>query len=127
MNAEEIIKTITEEIATMISTKTVIGEHITIDGRIIIPVTRVSFGFGSGGGTGRNKAGEEGIGSGGAGGASIQPIAFLVITPEDVQLLSIKGKGTIARLAEIMPEMMEKYEQVMERRKKEESYRTEEE
>ena len=49
MKVEDIIKTVTEEISNMISTKTVIGEHIAIEGKTIIPVTKVSFGFGSGG------------------------------------------------------------------------------
>lgn len=121
MIAEEMIKTITEKIADMISTKTVIGEHITIDGRTIIPVTKVSFGFGSGGGEGKKKEGDEGTGSGGGGGAVIQPIAFLVVTPEDVQLLTIKGKGAFAQLAEVMPEIMEKCKTIREEMKKEET------
>lgn len=118
MLVEDLLKTITSEIADMIATKTVIGEHIVIDGRTIIPVTKVSIGFGSGGGEGRNKAGNEGTGGGGGGGAMIQPIAFLVVTPEDVQLLTIKGKGAMTQLAEVMPEIMEKCSSIMEERKK---------
>jgi hypothetical protein len=59
MKVEEISKTVTEEIANMISTKTVIGEHITMEGRTIIPATKVNFGFGSGGGEGKDKTGQE--------------------------------------------------------------------
>jgi len=62
MKIEEILKTVTEEIANMISTKTVIGEQMTFEGKTIIPVTKVSFGFGSGGGEGKGKTGEEGFG-----------------------------------------------------------------
>ncbi len=58
MIVEDLLKTITEEIADMVSTKTVIGEHIIVEGKTIIPVTKVSFGFGSGGGEGKKKAGE---------------------------------------------------------------------
>ncbi|MCG7849904.1 MAG: sporulation protein [ANME-2 cluster archaeon] len=121
MIVEQLLKSITEEIADMISTKTVIGEHITIDGRTIIPVTKVCFGFGSGGGEGKMKEGEGGTGGGGGGGASIQPIAFLVVTPEEVQLLTIKGKGAISQLAEVMPEIMEKCKCMSEDEKKKES------
>ncbi|MDF1557554.1 MAG: hypothetical protein P1P80_05165 [ANME-2 cluster archaeon] len=45
MVVEQLLQSITEEIADIISTKTVIGEHITIEGKTIIPVTKVSFGF----------------------------------------------------------------------------------
>ncbi len=108
MKLEEMLKIVTEEIASMISTKTIIGEHITIEGRTIIPVTEVTFGFGSGGGEGKKKEGDEGTGIGGGGGASIHPIAFLVVSKEDVQLLTIKGKGVISQLSEVIPEIMEK-------------------
>ncbi len=108
MSLEESLKVITEEIANMISTKTVIGEHIIIEGRTIIPVTRVSFGFGSGGGEGKGKTGDQGTGSGGGGGACVQPIAFLVVSKEDVQLFAIKEKGVIERLSEVIPQIMEK-------------------
>ncbi|MCK4938054.1 MAG: sporulation protein [Methanosarcinales archaeon] len=121
MIVEQLLKSITEEITDMISTKTVIGEHVTIDGKTIIPVTKVCFGFGSGGGEGKMKEGEGGTGGGGGGGASIQPIAFLVVTPEDVQLLTIKGKGAISQLADVMPEIMDKYKSMSGEEKKKES------
>jgi len=108
MNLDETLKVITEEIANMISTKTVIGEHITIEGRTIIPVTKVSFGFGSGGGEGKAKAGDQGTGSGGGGGAVVQPIAFLVVSKEDVQLFALQEKGMIERISAVIPEIMEK-------------------
>ncbi|MCL7412944.1 MAG: sporulation protein [ANME-2 cluster archaeon] len=121
---EQFIKSITEEIADMISTKTIIGDYITIEGRTIIPVTKVCFGFGSGGGEGKSKAGDGGTGGGGAGGAVVQPIAFLVVTAEDVQLLTIKGKGALTQFAEVMPEIAEKCKTMMGEHRKEESSET---
>jgi len=120
MNLDETLKTITEELANMISTKTVIGEHIIIEGRTIIPVTRVSFGFGSGGGEGKGKAGDQGSGSGGGAGACIHPIAFLVVSKEDVQLFAIKEKGVIERISSVIPQIMEKYKSTKEGNNKEE-------
>ena len=120
MQVEEILKTVTDRVANMISTKTVIGESTTIEGKTIIPITRVSFGFASGGGEGKAKAGDVGTGSGGGAGAVIQPIAFLVVSKEDVQLLVIKGKGVVSQLTEMIPEIMEKYKSIREERKEEE-------
>jgi len=108
MKVDEILKTVTEEIANMISAKTVIGEHITAEGRTIIPVTKVSFGFGSGGGEGKGKGGNEGFGGGGGGGGVIEPVAFLVISKEDVKVYSVKEKGILSQLVEVIPEIMEK-------------------
>ncbi len=115
MIVEDILKTTTGEINNMISTKTIIGEHIKIDDRTIIPVTKVSFGFGSGGGEGKRKAGDEGSGGGGGGGAIIEPVAFLVVTPDDVKLLVAKEKGAVVQLVEAVPEIMEKVPEVMEK------------
>lgn len=110
MNLEDTLKVLTEEIANMISTKTVIGEHIVIDGRTIIPVTKVSFGFGSGGGESK----EQGTGAGGGGGACVHPIAFLVVSKEDVQVFAIKEKGVIERISAVIPEIMEKCKSIKE-------------
>lgn len=120
MKIDEILKTVTEEIANMISTKTVIGEHITLEGKTIIPVTKVSFGFGSGGGEGKGKTGEEGFGGGGGGGGAIQPVAFIVVSKDDVKVYSLKEKGIISQLAEVIPEIMEKCKCSGEEGKKEE-------
>ncbi|MDP3104482.1 MAG: spore germination protein GerW family protein [Candidatus Methanoperedens sp.] len=120
MKIDELLKTVTEEIANMISTKTVIGEHITLEGKTIIPVTKVSFGFGSGGGEGKGKTGEEGFGGGGGGGGAIQPVAFIVVSKDDVKVYSLKEKGIISQLAEVIPEIMEKCKCSGEEGKKEE-------
>lgn len=114
------LKVVTEEIANMISTKTVIGEHITMEGRTIIPVTKVCFGFGSGGGEGKDKTGQEGFGGGGGGGGAIEPVAFLVVSKEDVKLYSVKDKGILSQLVEVIPEIMEKCKCSNEEGKKEE-------
>jgi len=122
MAVEDLLKIVTEEITTMISTKTVVGEHITVDGRTIIPVTKVTFGFGSGGGEGKKtEGGNAGIGGGGGGGASIQPIAFLVVTPDDIKLLTIKEKGMVTQIADIVPGLMEKSKSIIEGRKNKDS------
>jgi sporulation protein YtfJ len=124
MAAEDLIKIITEEIAEMISTKTVIGEYITVEGTTIIPVTKVTFGFGSGGGESGSDEQNKGVGGGGGGGATVIPIAFMVITPGDVKLLTIKERGVVTQIAEIMPELLETSKSVIEaaaHRKKESS------
>lgn len=120
MNIEQTLKVITEEIANMISTKTVVGEHIVIEGRTIIPITKVSFGFGGGGGEGPGKEGNQGTGAGGGGGACVQPIAFLVVSKEEVQLFAIKEKGVIERVSALIPEILEKCKSMKEECKKEE-------
>lgn len=50
MVVEKLLKTIVDELEKMIETKTIVGEPITVAGKTIIPVSKVCFGFGSGGG-----------------------------------------------------------------------------
>ncbi|MBF0502416.1 MAG: sporulation protein [Candidatus Riflebacteria bacterium] len=93
MGIDTLIKTVLSELQVAINSKTVIGNPITEQGWTLIPVTKVSFGFGAGGGEGKKDAATFGGGSGG--GASIEPIAFVAINPNEVKLISLKGKDTV--------------------------------
>lgn len=78
---ETLLKTTLSEIEKMLTTKTVVGEPITIDGNTLIPLVAVGFGFGGGGGEGEDpkKAGAKGAGGGSGGGAGIKPVALVII------------------------------------------------
>jgi len=108
MAVEDLMKEVVTQLEKMITTKTIVGEPITAAGKTVIPISKVSFGFGSGGGEG--KRGEEGgFGGGGGGGAKIEPVAFLVISEEEVKLVGMKGKGLdIEKILETVPELVEK-------------------
>jgi sporulation protein YtfJ len=108
MAVEDLMKEVVTQLEKMITTKTIVGEPITAAGKTVIPISKVSFGFGSGGGEG--KRGEEGgFGGGGGGGAKIEPVAFLVISEEEVKLVGMKGKGLdIEKIIESVPELVEK-------------------
>ena len=108
MAVEDLMKEVVTQLGKMITTKTIVGEPITAAGKTVIPISKVSFGFGSGGGEG--KRGEEGgFGGGGGGGAKIEPVAFLVISEEEVKLVGMKGKGLdIEKILETVPELVEK-------------------
>ena len=97
-DVEKLIKTSISEIERLLSTKTVVGEPITIEGNTIIPLVSVGFGFGAGGGTGRMKTGEAGEGTGGGtgGGGGIKPIAVIIISKDGVRLEPIKGAAASA-------------------------------
>ncbi len=108
MAVEDLMKEVVTQLEKMITTRTIVGEPITAAGKTVIPISKVSFGFGSGGGEG--KRGEEGgFGGGGGGGAKIEPVAFLVISEEEVKLVGMKGKGLdIEKIIESVPELVEK-------------------
>ena len=110
-NLEVLVKTAIEKIREMVDTDTIIGKSIvTGNGTTIIPVSRVSVGFGSGGSDLPTKQAKDLFGGGAGGGISIQPLAFITIMPDgNVKLLqmTINAAKENAALA-ILPDIVDK-------------------
>jgi sporulation protein YtfJ len=108
MGLEDLMKEVSSELERLVSTKTVVGDAVTVGDTTIIPVTKVSFGFGTGGGEGKSKDNEEGFGGGGGAGAKIEPVAFIVVSKDGVRLMSVSGKSDIGVLLDSVPGLIEK-------------------
>lgn len=109
---ESVVKTTLEEIEKVLSTKTVVGEPMTIEGNTLIPLISIGFGFGAGAGTGRGeKQKGEGTGAGTGGGAGVKPVAVIIVNKEGVRIESIMGSMATAmeRIGEAIPKAMEKW------------------
>ena len=101
----EIISTSLEKIKELSETGTVIGEQIRTDnGTVIIPISKVSLGFVSGGidFACKKKASDKGdksndsFGGGGGTGLSINPVGFLIVKPDgDVQMLNVTAPEVV--------------------------------
>ena len=111
-DVEKLLKSAMSEIERVLSTKTVVGEPITIEGNTLIPLVSVGFGFGAGGGSGKMKAGEagEGVGGGTGGGGGIKPIALIIVNKDGVRLEPIKGAATsvLEKVAEVIGKTVSK-------------------
>ncbi len=120
---ENLVKTTLGEIEKVLSTRTVVGEPITVEGATIIPLISVGFGFGAGGGEGRGEAKQKGEGAGGGtvGGAWVRPKAVIIIDKQGVRVEPIMGGISYAmgRVGETIPRMVEKCIEKWEERKKE--------
>jgi len=88
------------EIERMLSTKTVVGEPITIEGTTLIPLVSVGFGFGVGGGEGTEAQKGKGHGGGTGGGGGVKPVALVVIKDDIVRVEPIKS-GTASVLEKV--------------------------
>lgn len=119
-NLEILVKTSIEKIKEMVDVETVIGKPIvTGNNTTIIPVSRVSVGFGSGGSDLPTKQSAEYFGGGAGGGVSIQPIAFIVIMPDgNVRLLqlTVNAAKENAALA-ILPDLVDKVSAIISSKK----------
>ena len=114
----ELMDSSLQNLRTLVDADTVVGEAITTpDGTVIIPVSKVSFGFASGGSDipTIKQAGQFG------GGVSVQPIAFLVIKDGHVELLQMNDSKTTAdRIVTMAPEMVDKFAELFAKRDKKE-------
>jgi uncharacterized spore protein YtfJ len=99
---QDLISTIVEELKSMATTDSVVGEPIKVDDKTIVPVIKISMGFGGGSG-GENAS----AGGGGGGGIRIEPVAFIVADEEEVSLLPIKPKS-LDKVVEVVPELISK-------------------
>ena len=105
----ELTESSMKNLQTLIDSNSVIGkEVITPDGTVILPVSRVSFGFGTGGGD-LPATQKELFGGGTGGGVSITPLAFLIVKNGDVKLLQVQSySNTADRVVGMVPEVVDK-------------------
>lgn len=123
MGVEATIKEIAGELEKIATTKTVVGEPITAAGKTIIPISKITMGFGAGGGEGK-KDNESGYGGGGGAGAKIEPVAFIMISEEDTRIFRISEKNDVgsilSAIPELVPDLMDKLKGIKGKYKKEE-------
>lgn len=115
----EIMDVSMARIREMVDVNTVVGDPIsTPDGITIIPVSRVSFGFGSGGSEFPSKD-KTGIGGGGGAGVKIEPIGFLTIRDGNIRMLNIAppASGTVDRIVEMIPDVFDRIQEFIDKNK----------
>ena len=110
-----------EKIKEMADVNAIIGEPIKLgDGTTIIPVSKVSYGFASGGSDLPSKYDKDLFGGGAGAGVSIKPEGFLVISPDGVaKMVTMEGKtDPISSAIENVPNIIDKVTNIMNKRKK---------
>ena len=99
------------KIREMVDSNTVVGEPITTaDGVTLIPVSRLSFGFGCGGGDYGKQ--QDKLGAGAAAGVRVEPMAFLVVKDCVTRMLPVGTPAitTVDRIVEMVPQVMDRVE-----------------
>lgn len=117
-----LMDTTMEKIKEMIDVNTIIGEPITSpDGTLIIPVSKVSYGFAAGGSDlPAKKENKDCFGGGSGAGVTIQPVAFLTVYQGDVRLVSVdREEGTADKLVNMIPDVLKKVKGVFKKDKSE--------
>ena len=119
-SAGAILTSTIDKIRDLVDTSTIIGEPIYAEGgTTIIPVSKVTYGFASGGADFPSKSNKELFGGGGGAGVTITPIAFLVINGGEVTLKHITAYDNAAeRVVNLVPEMFDKVTGLINKTKK---------
>ncbi len=117
---QALMKTTLENIKEMIDVNTVIGNPVeTLNGTVIFPISKVGFGFVSGGGELKFSCSSDEESSqdteesnhpftGGSGaGVSVQPVGFLSVSNDLIRMIPVSSNTTVDRIIDLIPELMD--------------------
>ena len=102
-NFNNIVQSMLKGMDGFLSTKTVVGEPVTISDTIIVPFVDVSFGMGSG-----NVAKENEDGGAGGMNGKMTPSAVLIISNGTTRLVSIKNQDSFSKIIDMVPDIVNK-------------------
>ena len=113
----DMMRTTMDKIHEMVDANTIVGQPITTpDGVTLIPISRLSYGFGCGGGD-YGKNGSSGAGCGA--GVRVEPMAFLVVKGGVTRMLPVGTPAitTVDRVIELVPELFDRVEGLVEKKR----------
>ena len=111
-NLNEVMSQTISKIKELVDVNTVVGNPITTpDGTTLIPVSKVTFGFASGGTDGKDKADKPSFGAGSGAGVSIVPIAFIVVSSGNTKMIYIDPptNTSLDKAIDMVPDIIDKF------------------
>jgi sporulation protein YtfJ len=120
---EGLMTTAMQSIKDMVDVNTIVGDAVQApDGTVIIPISRVCFGFAAGGGDyafnrdkdERLKLSEESekqnpFAGGSGAGVSINPVAFMIVGNNNIKLLPVEVNSSLEKIIDLVPELIEHF------------------
>lgn len=103
-NFQNTVEALFKGMDSFITTKTVVGDAITVGDTIILPLVDVSFGVGAG----AFADGAKNNGGGGMG-AKISPSAILVVNKNGTKLVNVKNQDAITKILDMVPDLADKF------------------
>lgn len=118
----KIMESTLDKMRDMVDVSTIIGEPVVTGNTTLIPVSKVSYGFTSGGTDLPSKQNAELFGGAGGGGISITPVAFIVIENGKCRMMQInKYTSSADRAIAMIPELVDKLTELITAKKDEEA------
>ena len=116
---KDLMRETMDKVREMADTNTIVGQPIsTPDGVTLIPISKISFGFGSGGGDYGKTPAKENFGGGSAARVKIAPVAFLVIKDGITRVLPVATPpvSTADRIIDMVPDILDKAEKYFDKK-----------
>ena len=118
----ELMQTTMENVKNILKVDTVVGDPIyTPDGITLVPISKISVGFGGGGAEfgGKNASGARNYGGGNGTGVKIEPIGFLVIKDGHIRMINVTppASNTVDRLIDLVPQVMDRVDSYIAKQK----------
>ena len=109
-NLPNMLQDTISKIRDMMSVNDVVGEPIVVGDVTIIPISKVSVGFGGGGADNAKAANKDAFGGGMGGGVKVQPVCFLVVKDGNVRMMPVPvpANSTADRILEMVPDTLDK-------------------
>ena len=109
-NLPNMLQDTISKIREMMSVNDVVGEPIVVGDVTIIPISKVSVGFGGGGADNAKAANKDAFGGGMGGGVKVSPVCFLVVKDGNVRMMPvpIPANSTADRILEMVPDTLDK-------------------
>ena len=112
-----------EKIKSMVDANTIIGNPINLaDGTLVLPISKVTFGFASGGSDFPSKTTKELFGGGSGAGVTIQPVGFLVAKDGNVRVMQLADtSNSVDRALSLVPELVDKVTALVQKKPEEQT------
>ena len=110
---KEMMDTTLQKIREAVDATTVIGDPIIAGETTVIPVSKISYGFASGGSDFPNRTQQDCFGGGGGAGVTVAPVGFLVINGSDVRMIPVNsGLNAVNQAIDMVPDVVDKIREV---------------
>ncbi|NLI15253.1 MAG: sporulation protein [candidate division Zixibacteria bacterium] len=106
----ELLTSIIGQLKGIAETESIVGKPITFGDKMLVPVSRLSVGFGAGGGEDESKGVNSRFGGGGGGGAKVEPVGFIIYDGDSFSFLPTT-KGKFDGIIEAIPDLINKIKQ----------------
>lgn len=106
----ELLTSIISQLKEIAATESIVGKPVTFGDKLVVPVSRLSVGFGAGGGEDESKGVNSRFGGGGGGGAKVEPVGFIIYDGNNFSFLPTT-KGKYDGIIEAIPDLISKIKQ----------------